>query len=120
MTDGNSRIIARLIAKSPNTSVPEYIIDRHASVGFFTHESGPVDIDLEGLLGCETISAQHAEIYIKDGTWMIRDQSENGTFIKRKGLDHFGPRIVSPTVISFGDMISFAKIIMLFDGPRPL
>ena len=78
-----SSTTARLVAKLPNAPVPEFAINNYASVGIFTPESGPVDIDLEQFPGSDTISKQHAEIYFENGGWMIKEQSTNGTFIKQ-------------------------------------
>ena len=108
---------ARLVAKLSNAPVPEFVIDGYASVGIFTPESGPVDIDLEQFLGSDTISKQHAEIYLDNGGWTIKDQSTNGTFIKPFGQTRFGPRIMAPTQLNSGDEIAFAKISFIFQSP---
>ena len=108
---------ARLIAKLPNTPVAEFPIVGTAIVGVFTPESGPVDIDLENFPGGDTISKQHAEIIYQNGSWIIKDQSTNGTYIKPLGQTRFGARINGPTPLNSGDEIAFAKVSFVFQSP---
>jgi hypothetical protein len=112
-----SSTTARLVAKLPNAPVPEFAINSYASIGIFTPESGPVDIDLEQFPGNDTISKQHAEIYFENGVWMIKDQSTNGTFIKPFGQTRFGARLMGPTQLNSGDEIALAKISFVFQSP---
>lgn len=113
-----SSTTARLVAKLPNAPVPEFAINSsYASIGIFTPESGPVDIDLEQFPGSDTISKQHAEIEFQNGVWTIKDQSTNGTFIKPIGQNRFGPRIMAPTPLNSGDEIAFAQVIFIFQSP---
>ena len=112
-----SSTTARLVAKLPNAPVPEFTINSYASIGIFTPESGPVDIDLEQFPGNDTISKQHAEIYFENGVWMIKDQSTNGTFIKPFGQTRFGARLMGPTQLNSGDEIALAKISFIFQSP---
>jgi pSer/pThr/pTyr-binding forkhead associated (FHA) protein len=112
-----SSTTARLVAKLPNAPVPEFAINNYVSVGIFTPESGPVDIDLEQFPGSDTISKQHAEIEFQNGVWTIKDQSTNGTFIKPIGQNRFGPRIMAPTPLNSGDEIAFAQVIFIFQSP---
>jgi hypothetical protein len=112
-----SSTTARLVAKLPNSPVPEFAINNYVSVGIFTPESGPVDIDLEQFPGNDTISKQHAEIEFQNGVWTIKDQSTNGTFIKPIGQNRFGPRIMAPTPLNSGDEIAFAQVIFIFQSP---
>lgn len=112
-----SSTTARLVAKLPNAPVPEFAINNYVSVGIFTPESGPVDIDLEQFPGNDTISKQHAEIEFQNGVWTIKDQSTNGTFIKPIGQNRFGPRIMAPTPLNSGDEIAFAQVIFIFQSP---
>ncbi|MGK7942203.1 MAG: FHA domain-containing protein [Crocosphaera sp.] len=108
---------ARLISKVPNAPVPEFPITNNALIGIFTQEYGPVDIDLEHFLGNETISKQHAEIIYENGTWMVKDSSTNGTYIKPFGQTRFGARIMGPTPLNDGDEVAFAKVVFTFKSP---
>lgn len=106
---------AKLIAKQPNAPIPEFPLESSNIIGIFNEE--PVEIDLEGFYGNETISSQHAEIYQDNGLWMIKDLgSTNGIFIKPVGQSRFGARVTVPTVLNSGDEIAFAKIRFQFQS----
>ena len=109
----------RLIAKQANTPVSEFPLDgNHAIIGRFDSDTGPVDIDLEGFPGEDTISRNHAEIYYEGNQWKIQDLgSTNGVFIKRANQTRFEARIMRPEVIESGDEIAIAKIRFLFQSP---
>jgi hypothetical protein len=48
-------------------------------VGRFDPSAGPVDIDLSGGQGENYISRRHAEVFLENGVWMVRDLgSTNG------------------------------------------
>lgn len=111
---------ARLIAKqSSGSSAPEFPLDGSTMiVGRFDPDTGPVDIDLEGLPGEETVSRPHAEICMEGGQWKINDlTSTNGTFIRRVGNSRFGARLASPEVLNPGDEVAFGKVRFVFQSP---
>jgi FHA domain len=109
---------ARLVAKQANAPVPEFSIAGSALVGIFDPDQGPVDIDLESFAGGETISRQHAEIYLEGGIWKVKDLgSTNGVFIKPGGQSRFNARITAPTPLNPGDEIAIAKVCFTFHSP---
>jgi pSer/pThr/pTyr-binding forkhead associated (FHA) protein len=109
---------ARLIPKQPNAPEPEYNIDGNAIIGVFDPDSGPVDIDLDGFIGNETISRNHAEVFNENGVWKIKDLgSTNGVFIKAAGQTRFSARITAPTVLNDGDEVAIAKVQFQFKTP---
>lgn len=110
---------ARLVAKQVGSSVSEFSLDgSNIIVGRFDPDSGPVDIDLEGFSGDETISRHHAEIYCEQGQWKVQDLgSTNGVFIKRSGQRRFEARVVIPEILTSGDEVAFGKIRFLFHSP---
>ena len=112
-------VTARLIAKQPGVSTPEFPLDgSNAIIGIFDPDTGPVDIDLEEFSGNETVSRNHAEIYQEGGMWKIKDLgSTNGVFVKHSGETRFSARITIPEVISPGDEIAIAKVRFLFQSP---
>ena len=97
----------------------EFLLDgSNAVIGKFDPDMGPVDIDLDGFPGDETISRNHAEIYQEGGAWKIKDLgSTNSVFIKRAGQSKFGARITMPEILNSGDEIAIAKIRFLFQSP---
>jgi pSer/pThr/pTyr-binding forkhead associated (FHA) protein len=110
---------ARLISKQSNVPTSEFLLDgSNAVIGKFDPDMGPVDIDLDGFPGDETISRNHAEIYQEGGAWKIKDLgSTNSVFIKRAGQSKFGARITMPEILNSGDEIAIAKIRFLFQSP---
>lgn len=109
---------ARLVAKQANAPVPEFSIGSSALVGIFDPDRGPVDIDLEHFAGGETISRQHAEIYLEGEIWKVKDlASTNGVFIKPGGQSRFNARITAPTPLTPGDEIAIAKVCFIFQSP---
>lgn len=109
---------ARLVAKQVNAPVPEFSIGGNASIGIFDPDLGPVDIDLENFAGGETISRQHAEIYLDGGIWKVKDiGSTNGVFLKPAGQSRFNARITAPTPLNPGDEIAIAKVCFIFQSP---
>ena len=109
---------AKLIPKQAGSSISEFILDdSNVIVGRFDPDTGPVDLDLEGFTGDETISRNHAEIYCEGNQWKIKDLgSTNGVFIKRYGQRQFGARITIPEMIIPGDEIAFGKIRFVFQN----
>lgn len=108
---------AKLISKQPGSPIAEFSLDSNAVVGIFDPDMGPVDIDLEEFPGSNTVSRNHAEIYIEGGFWKIKDLgSTNGVFIKQSSQTRFGARITVPETINFGDEIAFGKVRFLFQS----
>jgi FHA domain len=111
----SSATTARLISKQQNAPAAEFPIDSNALIGVFDPDGGPVDIDLDGFLGNETVSRHHAEIVIENGMWKIKDVgSSNGVFIKAAGQTRFSARITAPTAINDGDEVAIAKVQFQF------
>lgn len=108
---------AKLVAKAPKPPSSEFILDNNNIIGRFDPDTGPVEIDLDGFPGEDTISRNHAEIYQEGGHWKIKDLgSTNGVFIKRAGQTRFGARITLPETLMPGDEIAIAKIRFLFQA----
>lgn len=106
---------AKLLAKMPNAPATEFVLENTNLIGRFDPDTGPVDIDLEGFLGEDTITRHHAEVYQEGGQWKIKDLgSTNGVFIKRSGQNRFNARITQPETILSGDEVAIAKIRFLF------
>jgi len=106
----------KLVSKLPSYPDPEFILDGDSMlIGRFDPDSGPVEIDLEGFPGEETISRHHAEIYQEGGYWKIKDLgSTNGVFIKRANENRFSARILTPEILNPGDEVAIAKIRFTF------
>jgi hypothetical protein len=84
------------------------------TLGRFDAISGPVDIDLTGLPGSETVSRLHAEVFFTQGAWYIKDVgSTNGVFIKRKLEGSFGPRLLAPARLEAGDELALGNMRMV-------
>ena len=111
----NSSIV-KLIPKQIGAPIPEFIIgSNNAIIGKFNPEIGPVEIDLDGFYGDNTVSLTHAEIYFKNNQWQIKDMgSTNGIYIKHIGKTRFGYRINKPEILNSGDEIAIGKIRLLF------
>ena len=107
---------AKLISKQSNYPYSEFVLDGdNLIIGRFDPDSGPVDIDLEGFPGEDTISRNHAEIYTEGGYWKIKDLgSTNGVFIKRQNQTRFSARITTPETLNSGDEVAIAKIRFTF------
>ncbi|NEN88397.1 MAG: FHA domain-containing protein [Okeania sp. SIO3H1] len=108
--------IAKLIPKQVGSPVPEFIIDsNNALIGKFDTNIGPVEIDLDGFYGDETVSSTHAEIYFENNQWQIKDMgSTHGIYIKPTGKTRFGYRMNKPEILNSGDEIAIGKIRLLF------
>jgi FHA domain len=107
---------AKLICKTLNAPIPEFLIENYAIIGIFDPDTGPVDVDLDNFLGNETVSRQHGEIYSENQQWKIKDLgSTNGIFIKKAGQNRFNARITTPEIIENGDEIAIAKIRFIFE-----
>ncbi|MGK7901538.1 MAG: FHA domain-containing protein [Hormoscilla sp.] len=107
---------ARLIPKQAGSPVPEFILDSSSAIiGRFDPDTGPVEVDLEGFYGSETVSRHHGEIYLEEGQWQIKDfNSINGIYIKPAGHPRFGPKITTPSRLNPGDEIAIGKVRLLF------
>jgi hypothetical protein len=110
---------ARLVAKHPGAPIPEFMLDGNpAIIGRFDPESGPVDVDLDGFPGDDTISRNHAEIYYQSGQWRVQDLgSTNGVFIKQAGQTRFSARITYPENLNPNDEVALGKIRFIFQSP---
>lgn len=85
-------------------------------VGRFDASSGPVDIDLGEMAGKEHISRHHAELYLENGVWHVRDLgSTNGVFLKKKGEGTFSPRLQEPAALADGDELAFGNVMLTFN-----
>ncbi|MBC6473162.1 MAG: FHA domain-containing protein [Hormoscilla sp. GM102CHS1] len=115
----SSGTTARLIPKQAGSPVPEIILDSSSAIiGRFDPDTGPVEVDLEGFHGDETVSRNHGEIYLERGQWQIKDiGSINGIFIKPAGQTRFGPKITMPSTLNPGDEIAIGKVRLLFQIP---
>lgn len=81
-------------------------------VGRFDPSTGPVEVDLTGYEGADTISRRHAVVRFEDGRWYVEDQgSLNGVFLRRAGEDDFAPRIEGEQVVRDGDEVAFGNVI---------
>jgi FHA domain len=103
---------SKLISKQAGSSIPAFNLDAASMiVGIFDPSSGPPDIDLESFVGSDTVSREHAEIYLENGSWKVKDlTSTNGVFIKKSAGTRFGGRITMPESLEDGDEIAFAKV----------
>ncbi len=110
-----TQIPSSLLSKHPSAPITQFSLEGISMlIGRFDPDLGPVEIDLDGFSGDDTISRNHAEIYLDGGFWKIKDLgSINGVFIKKSGQARFGPRISTPTVLEIGDELSIAKIRFL-------
>jgi hypothetical protein len=109
---------ARLITKQVGSPTSEFVLEESNIIGRFDPDSGPVEIDLEGFIGADYISRNHAEIYREGGQWKIKDLgAENGVFIKRVNQSRFSPRITTPEILNPGDEVAFGKIRFVFQSP---
>jgi hypothetical protein len=107
---------AKLVSRQAGSPIPEFELDADSMiVGIFDSSSGPPDIDLESFVGSDTVSREHAEIFLEGGYWKVKDlSSTNGIFIKKHHQSRFGGRIISPEVLEDGDEIAFAKVKFTF------
>jgi hypothetical protein len=109
--------IARLIPRNLGASSSEgYVMhSERMVVGRFDPSAGPVDIDLSGGQGENYISRRHAEVYLENGFWLVRDLgSTNGVYVKRAGQAQYSPRIIEPQALSDGDEVAFGNMKFLF------
>ncbi len=107
--------VARLIPRNVGNSTGYTMHSERMVVGRFDPSAGPVDIDLAGGQGENYISRRHAEVYLENGVWMVRDLgSTNGVYVKRAGQAQYSPRIIEPQALSDGDEVAFGNMKFLF------
>jgi hypothetical protein len=113
----NAPRVARLIPRNlgANSSDGYVMHSERMVVGRFDPSAGPVDIDLSGGQGENYISRRHAEVYLENGFWLVRDLgSTNGVYVKRAGQAQYSPRIIEPQALSDGDEVAFGNMKFLF------
>jgi hypothetical protein len=113
----NAPRVARLIPRNlgANSNDGYVMHSERMVVGRFDPSAGPVDIDLSGGQGENYISRRHAEVYLENGFWLVRDLgSTNGVYVKRAGQAQYSPRIIEPQALSDGDEVAFGNMKFLF------
>jgi hypothetical protein len=108
--------VARLVPRAAANASQVFILhsDRMV-VGRFDPSAGPVDIDCAGLQGESYISRRHAELYLENGQWMVRDLgSTNGVYVKQAGQAQYSPRLIEPAALNDGDELAFGNLKFLF------
>ncbi len=106
---------AKLIPRSGMTGDGFVMHSERMVVGRFDPSAGPVDIDLSGGQGENYISRRHAEVYLENGVWLVRDLgSTNGVYVKRAGQAQYSPRIIEPQSLNDGDEVAFGNMKFLF------
>ena len=108
-----ARLVPRAIGATPSDG---YVLNTaNMVVGRFDPSAGPVDIDLGGQTGEGYISRRHAEVFLQNGAWMVRDLgSTNGVYIKKAGQGQYSPRLIEPAALSDGDEVAFGNVKFLF------
>ncbi len=102
------RKMRAVLALEDHPEIRFFVRDR-AVIGRTSSGSGPVDIDLKGIPGAEYVSRRHAEIYVDDGTFWVRDlHSTNGTFVEDEGP------IRRPRPLKHGMRVRFASLTFRF------
>lgn len=110
-----ARLVPRAIGATPSDG---YVLNNaNMVVGRFDPSAGPVDIDLGGQTGEGYISRRHAEVFLQDGAWMVRDLgSTNGVYIKKAGQGQYSPRLIEPAALGDGDEVAFGNVKFLFQN----
>lgn len=108
-----ARLVPRAVGATPSDG---YVLNNaNMVVGRFDPSAGPVDIDLGGQSGEGYISRRHAEVFLQDGAWMVRDLgSTNGVYIKKAGQGQYSPRLIEPAALQDGDEVAFGNVKFLF------
>lgn len=104
-------ILARLEVKRHGSLTNEIfeIGGEEVTLGRFSPDTGPVDIDFSKLPESEYISRRHARIKKENDKWFIEDLgSTNGVFVNR------GSRITQKTEINDGDEIALGNLLVVF------
>jgi hypothetical protein len=105
------RLVAKQYGKETSTTFP---LHGSVVVGRFDPATGPVDVDLSGLVGSEHVSRHHAKVEPRGSQWVVRDmQSANGIFVRKNGTELFGPRL-SEAELRDGDEIAFGQVVVVF------
>ena len=115
----NTPTVARLVPRAIGATPSDGYVLNNANmvVGRFDPSAGPVDIDLGGQTGEGYISRRHAEVFLQDGAWMVRDLgSTNGVYIKKAGQGQYSPRLIEPAALSDGDEVAFGNVKFLFQN----
>lgn len=102
---------AQLFVKRGGAVVGEpFFIGGTVVVGRYDIETGPVEVDLNGLPEATYVSRRHAEIdRHPEGEWTLRDLgSKNGTFVRARGTTGF-QRVVGSYPIGDGDEIALGN-----------
>ena len=108
-----ARLVPRAIGATPSDG--HVLNNANMVVGRFDPSAGPVDIDLGGQAGEGYISRRHAEVFLQNGAWMVRDLgSTNGVYIKKAGQGQYSPRLIEPAALSDGDEVAFGNVKFLF------
>jgi FHA domain/zinc-ribbon domain len=113
----NKPKVARLVPRALGAAAGEgYVLNSgNMVVGRFDPSAGPVDIDLAGQSGEGYISRRHAELYLENGQWMVRDLgSTNGVYLKKAGQGQYSPRLIEPAALNDGDEVAFGNVKFLF------
>lgn len=123
-SDGSAGPKASLYPKNVGAVASQGVVLEGArlSVGRFDPSTGPIDIDLTNVPGNEHVSRHHAELYVENGRWLVRDMgSTNGVYIRPAGGTSYGPRIMEPYALRDGDEIAFGNIKYVYreDGGAP-
>lgn len=107
---------AKIISMHTVSPTAEFFLDDNkVIIGRFGSEIEPINVDLDGFPGADTVSRQHAEIYRQRSQWKVKDLgSANGVFIKPAAQTRFRARITTPETLNSGDEIAFGKVRFLF------
>ncbi|MCH8274284.1 MAG: FHA domain-containing protein [Armatimonadetes bacterium] len=95
-----------------------FAVARHAVIGRFDADVGPIDVDLAPIQEGVYISRKHAEIRYEGGRWLLRDLgSSNGTFVLMPGGSF--NRISDETEIEDGQQVAFGNAQFRFHVVGP-
>jgi serine/threonine protein kinase len=108
---------ARLVFLNKQAGVTrEFTLKSNNVIGKYDPDLPPVDIDLGGFSGSDTVSRKHAEIYREGDRWKIKDLgSTNGVFIKHSGQTRFSPKITTPETLINADEVAFGGVKFSFN-----
>jgi pSer/pThr/pTyr-binding forkhead associated (FHA) protein len=107
--------VARLVPRGASGGESFTLSSDQMVVGRFDPSAGPVDIDLAGHPGENYISRRHAELYLENGVWFVRDLgSTNGVYVKKAGQGQYSPRLTEPSALGDGDEVAFGNVKFVF------
>jgi pSer/pThr/pTyr-binding forkhead associated (FHA) protein len=107
--------VARLVPRGASGGESFTLSSDQMVVGRFDPSAGPVDIDLAGHPGENYISRRHAELYLENGVWLVRDLgSTNGVYVKKAGQGQYSPRLTEPSALGDGDEVAFGNVKFVF------